>query len=160
MVISVREQIKEQLNELIKKKSKIYYCVELTFDAIVFNEHFKDNTEFWRLLTTNLFGPEQYKKSNQQWFNELKPEGFYFINESYNLVQHRIYLETKKNIDFKELRTRIEDIVPILELEYHENDEYQFNKMFANDIFKIQKSDIQYVGEMETPKIEDESLPF
>lgn len=160
MVTSVREQIKEQLNELIKEKSKIYYCIELTFDAIIFNEHFKDKTDFWRLLTTNLFGPEQYKKSNQKWYNELKPEGFYFINESYNLVQYRIYLETKKKIDFKEMETRVKDIVPILELEYHENDEYQFNKMFSNDIFKVQKSEIQYIGKVNVPDIEDEELPF
>ena len=160
MVTSVREQIKEQLNELIKEKSKIYYCIELTFDAIIFNEHFKDKTDFWRLLTTNLFGPEQYKKSNQEWYNELKPEGFYFINESYNLVQYRIYLETKKKIDFKEMETRVKDIVPFLELEYHENDEYQFNKMFSNDIFKVQKSEIQYVGKVDVPNIQDEKLPF
>lgn len=160
MVTSVRAQIKEQLNELIKEKSKIYYCIELTFDAIIFNEHFKDKTDFWRLLTTNLFGPEQYNKSNQQWYNELKPEGFYFINESYNLVQYRIYLETKKKIDFKEMETRVKNIVPILELEYHENDEYQFNKMFSNDIFKIQKSEIQYIGKVDVPEIEDEELPF
>lgn len=160
MVISIREQIKEQLNELKKEKSKIYYCIELTFDAIIFNEHFKDNTDFWRLLTTNLFGPEQYKKSNQEWYNELKPEGFYFINESYNLVQYRVYLETKKKIDFKEMETRVKDIVPILELEYYENDEYQFNKMFSNDIFKIQKSEIQYIGKVDVPEIEDEELPF
>ncbi len=160
MGISVREQIKEQLNKLKKEKSKIYYCIELTFDAIIFNEHFKDNTDFWRLLTTNLFGPEKYKKSNQQWYNELKPEGFYFINESYNLVQFRIYIETKKKIDFKEMEVRVKDILPLLELEYHENSEYQFNKMFANDIFKLQKSEIQYIGKVDSPDIEDEELPF
>ena len=160
MVTSVREQIKEQINELIKEKSKIYYCIELTFDAIIYNEYIKENTDFWRLLTTNLFGPEKYKKSNQQWYNELKPEGFYFINESYNLVQFRIYIETKKKIDFKEMEVRVKDIVPLLELEYHENDEYHFNKMFSNDIFKIQKSEIQYIGKVDVPEIEDKELPF
>jgi hypothetical protein len=58
------------------------------------------------------------------------------------------------------METRVKNIVPILELEYHENDEYQFNKMFSNDIFKIQKSEIQYIGKVDVPEIEDEELPF
>jgi hypothetical protein len=40
MIVSVRQRIKEQLNEIKKEKSKIFYCIELTFDAIKFNEHF------------------------------------------------------------------------------------------------------------------------
>ena len=45
-------------------------------------------------------------------------------------------------------------------LESYVNDEYRFNKMFANDIFKIQKSEIQYIGKVDVPEIEDEELPF
>jgi hypothetical protein len=160
MVISVREQIKEQLNELIKEKSKLYYSIELTFDAIKFNEHFTDYKNFWHLLTNGFFGPKELEKSNNEWYNELQPEGFYFFTESYNLVQFRIYLEPKKKIDFKEFENRVKDIVPLLELEGYQNDEYQFHKMFANDIFKIQKSEIQYIGKVDVPKIKDEELPF
>jgi hypothetical protein len=148
MVISIREQIKEQLNELIKEKSKIYYCIELTFDAIKFKEHFKDYKIFWHLLTTSFFGPKEFKKSNNEWYTELQPEGFYFINESYNLCQCRIYLETKKKMDIDEFEARVTDIAPLIELESYVNDEYQFQKMFANDIFKIQKSEIQYIGSL------------
>lgn len=148
MVISIREQIKEQLNELIKEKSKIYYCIELTFDAIIFNEHFNDYKNFWHLLTKSFFGPKELKKSNNDWYNELQPEGFYFFTESYNLVQYRIYLETKKKIDIDEFEARVKDIVPLLELESYVNDEYRFNKIFANDIFKIQKSKIEYIGNL------------
>lgn len=159
MTVSVREIIKEQLNEIKKEKYKLYYCIELTFDAIIFNEHFKDYRNFWHLLTQNFFGPKEFKKSNNDWYDELKPEGFYFFNESFNLVQFRIYLEPNKKIKYEELIKRINDIVPIIEVELYQNDEYQFNKMFANDIFKIQKSDIQYFGKVDVPEIEDE-LPF
>ena len=100
MVISFREQIKEQLNVLKKEKSKIYYCIELTFDAIKFNENFKDFKNFWHLLTNSFFGPKEFKKSNNDWYNELQPEGFYFFTESYNLVQYRIYLEPNKKIKY------------------------------------------------------------
>lgn len=160
MDVSVRKRIKEQLNELKKEKSKLYYCIELTFDAIKFNEHFNDYKNFWHLLSKSFFGPKEFKKSNNDWFTELQPEGFYFINESYNLVQYRIYLETKKKINIDEFEARVKDIVPLLELESYENDEYQFHKMFANDIFKIQKSEIQYIGKVDVPEIEDEELFF
>lgn len=160
MDVSVRKRIKEQLNELKKEKSKIYYCIELTFDAIKFNEHFNDYKNFWHLLSTSFFGPEEFKKSNNEWYKELQPEGFYFFTESYNLIQFRIYLEPKKKIDFKEFESRVKDIVPLLELEDYQNDEYQFHKMFANDIFKIQKSDIQYIGKVENENSENEELPF
>ncbi|MEO0038633.1 MAG: hypothetical protein RIQ59_1844 [Bacteroidota bacterium] len=160
MKVSVRESIKEQLYEIKKEKSKIYYCIELTFDAIKFNEHFHDYKNFWHLLTTSYFGPKGLKKSNNDWYNELQPEGFYFINESYNLVQYRIYLETKKKMDIDEFEARVTDIAPLLELESYENDEYKFSKMFANDIFKVQKSEIQYIGRVDFPEIEDEELPF
>ena len=100
------------------------------------------------------------KKSNNDWYDELEPEGFYFFTESYNLVQFRIYLETNKKIKYEELIKRVNDIVPIIEVELYQNDEYQFNKMFANDIFKIQKSEIQYIGKVDVPEIEDNELPF
>ena len=57
MIVSVRQSIKKQLNEIKKEKSKLYYCIEFTFDAIKFNEHFKDYRNFWHLLTQNFFGP-------------------------------------------------------------------------------------------------------
>ena len=160
MTVSLRESIKEQLNEIKKEKSKLYYCIELTFDAIKFNEHFNDSKNFWHMLTNDFFGPKEFKKPNNEWYKELQPEGFYFINESYNLVQYRIYLETNKKIKYEELIKRVNDIVPIIEVELYQNDEYQFNKMFANDIFKIQKSEIQYIGKVDVPEIEDNELPF
>lgn len=160
MALSLRESIKEQLNEIKKEKSKLYYCIELTFDAIKFNEHFTDYKNFWHMLTNDFFGPEEIKKSNNEWFNELQSEGFYFFTESYNLVQFRVYLEPNKKIKFEELTKRINDIVPIIEVVLYQNDEYQFNKMFANDIFKIQKSDIQYIGKVENENSENEELPF
>ena len=160
MTVSLRESIKEQLNEIKKEKSKLYYCIELTFDAIKFNEHFNDSKNFWHMLTNDFFGPKEFKKPNNEWYKELQPEGFYFINESYNLVQYRIYLETNKKIKYEELIKRVNDIVPIIEVELYHNDEYRFNKMFANDIFKIQKSEIQYIGKVDVPEIEDNELPF
>ena len=160
MQVSVRDQIKEQLNEIRKEKSKIYYCVELTFDAIKFNEHFNDYKAFWHALTQSFFGPKEFKKSNGEWYGSLQSEGFYFFTESHKLVQFRVYLEVKTKMDVKELETRVEDIAPLLELECYENDEYQFNKMFANDIFKIQKSEIQYFGLVDNDENEDKELPF
>jgi hypothetical protein len=160
MTVSLRESIKEQLNEIKKEKSKLYYCIELTFDAIKFNEHFNDSKNFWHMLTNDFFGPKEFKKPNNEWYKELQPEGFYFINESYNLVQYRIYLETNKKIKYEELIKRVNDIVPIIEVELYQNDKYRFNKMFANDIFKIQKSEIQYIGKVDVPEIEDNELPF
>jgi hypothetical protein len=160
MALSLRESIKEKLNEIKKEKSKLSYSIELTFDAIKFNEHFTDYKNFWHLLTNGFFGPKELEKSNNEWYNELQPEGFYFFTESYNLVQFRIYLEPKKKIDFKEFENRVKDIVPLLELEDYQNDEYQFHKMFANDIFKIQKSEIQYIGKVENENSEDKDLPF
>lgn len=160
MTNTTRDSIKKMVQELKQEKTKLYYCIELTFDAIKYKEHFKDYDGFWNILTLNLFGPEEYKNSNNEWFYDLQPEGFYFKTESFNLVQYRIYLETKKKIDFKELQTRVEDIVPALEIEYYMNDEYQFHKMFANDIFKIYKSDIKYIGKVDNIEDEDEELPF
>jgi hypothetical protein len=160
MTVSLRESIKEKLNEIKKEKSKLYYCIEITFDAIKFNEHFNDNKNFWHMLTNDFFGPKEFEKSNNEWYKELQPEGFYFINESYNLVQYRIYLETNKKIKYEELIKRVNDIVPIIEVELYHNDEYRFNKMFANDIFKIQKSEIQYIGKVDVPEVEDNELPF
>jgi hypothetical protein len=160
MTVSLRESIKEKLNEIKKEKSKIYYCIELTFDAIKFNEHFTDYKNFWHLLTKSFFGPNEFKKSNNDWYNELEPEGFYFFTESYNLVQFRIYLETNKKIKYEELIKRVNDIVTIIEVELYQNDEYRFNKMFANDIFKIQKSEIQYIGKVASQNLDDEELPF
>lgn len=160
MVVSVRDQIKEQLNELKKEKRKIYYSIELTFDAIEFNKHFNDYKNFWHLLTLSFFGPKEFKKSNNEWYKELQPEGFYFFTESHKLIQFRVYLEVKKKMDFEELEVRVRDIAPLLELECYENDEYQFNKMFSNDIFRVQKSEIQYFGLVDTSENEDEELPF
>ena len=160
MRVSLRESIKEKLNEIIKEKSKLYNCIAITFDAIKFNEHFTDYKNFWHLLTNGFFGPEELEKSNNEWFKELQPEGFYFFTESFNLVQYRIYLETKKKLDIDEFEARVTDIAPLLELESYVNDEYQFHKMFANDIFKIQKSEIQYIGKVEPTIVEDEELPF
>jgi hypothetical protein len=159
MIVSVRDQIKKQLNEIRNAKSKIYYCIELTFDAIEFNKHFNEYQNFWHLLTLSFFGPKEYKNSNSQWYSGLQSEGFYFFTESHKLVQFRVYLETKKKMDIKELEARVQDIAPLLELECYENDEYQFNKMFANDIFKFQKSEIQYFGLVDNDENEDEELP-
>jgi hypothetical protein len=159
MTVSLREIIKEQLNEIKKEKNKLYYCIELTFDAIKFNEHFKDYRNFWHLLTQNFFGPKEFKKSNNDWYDELEPEGFYFYTESYNLVQFRIYLETNKKIKYEELIKRVNDIVPIIEVELYHNDEYRFNKMFAADIFKIQKSGIEYIGSLFQLGDADNELP-
>jgi hypothetical protein len=160
MEVSIRASIKEQLKELKKDKSKIYYCIELTFDSIKFNEHFKDYKNFWHLLTLSFFGPKEYKNSNSEWYRSLQSEGFYFFTESHKLGQFRIYLEVKTKMDIEELKARVEDIAPLLELECFENDEYQFNKMFANDIFKIQKSEIQYIGKVERQNQKDAELPF
>lgn len=163
MVVSIRDQIKEQLNEIRKEKSKIYYCIELTFDAIEFNKHFNDYKNFWHLLTLSFFGPKEFKNSNSEWYKNLQSEGFYFFTESHKLVQFRVYLEVKKKMDVKELEVRVEDIAPLLELEFYENDEYQFNKMFANDVFMVQKSEIQYLGLVNVPdnkEEEEKDLPF
>lgn len=161
MQVSVRDQIKEQLNEIKKEKSKIYYCIQLTFDAIKFNEHFNDYKNFWHALTQSFFGPEEYKKSNGEWYSSLQSEGFYFFTESHKLVQFRIYLEVKKKMDVTELEVRVQDSAPLLELLCYENDEYQFDKMFANDIFRVQKSEIQYLGLVDVPDNEEEKdLPF
>ena len=160
MIVSIRERIKEQVNELKKEKGKIYYCVELTFDAIKFNEHFNDYKNFWHALTQSFFGPKELKKSNGEWYGSLQSEGFYFFTESHKLVQFRVYLEVKKKMEVKELEVRVEDIAPLLELESYENDEYQFNKMFSNDIFKVQKSEIQYFGLLDNSENENKELPF
>ena len=161
MIVSIRERIKEQVNELKKEKGKIYYCVELTFDAIKFNEHFNDYKNFWHALTQSFFGPKEFKKSNGEWYGSLQPEGFYFFTESHILFQFRIYLEVKKKMDVEELEARVQDIAPLLELLFYENDEYQFDKMFANDIFRVQKSEIQYLGLVDVPDNEEEKdLPF
>ena len=111
-------------------------------------------------MTQSFFGSEEYKKSNGEWYSSLQSEGFYFFTESHKLVQFRIYLEVKKKMDVKELEVRVQDSAPLLELLCYENDEYQFNKMFANDIFKIQKSDIHYFGKVENENAEGEELPF
>jgi hypothetical protein len=158
MILSVREKIKEQLNEIRKEKSKIYYSIELTFDAIKFNKHFNDYKNFWHLLTLSFFGPKEYKNSNSEWYRSLQSEGFYFFTESHKLVQFLIYIEVKTKMDIEELKARVEDIAPLKELECYENDEYQFNKMFVNDIFKIQKSEIQYFGLVSVPDNEEEEL--
>ena len=160
MEVSVRSQIKEQLNALKKEKSKIYYSFEFTFNAIKFNKYFDDYKNFWHLLTLSFFGPKEYKNSNSEWYSGLQSEGFYFFTESHTLVQFRVYLETKKKMDIKELEVRVQDIAPLLELECYENDKYQFNKMFANDIFRVQKSEIQYFGLVDNSENEDEELPF
>jgi hypothetical protein len=160
MIVSVRDQIKEQLNEIRKEKGKIYYSIELTFDAIEFNKHFNDYKNFWHLLTLSFFGPKEFKKSNSEWYRSLQSEGFYFFTESYKLVQFRVYLEVKKKMDVKELEVRAQDIAPLLELECYENDEYQFDKMFVNDIFRVQKSEIQYFGLVNVPENDEEELPF
>ncbi|MFZ4436153.1 MAG: hypothetical protein ACOYOR_06575 [Flavobacterium psychrophilum] len=160
MVVSVREQIKEQLDALKKEKSKIYYSIEFSFDAIEFNKNFNDYKNFWHLLTLSFFGPKEYKKSNSEWYRSIQSEGFYFFTESHKLVQFRVYLQTKKKMDVKELEARVQDIAPLLELECFENDEYQFNKMFSNDIFMVQKSAIQYFGLVDNSENEDEKLPF
>jgi hypothetical protein len=145
---TTREIIKEEIEKLKRNKNKKYYfCISLTFDAITFNEYFKDYKNFWHLLTKSFLGPINMT-SNNKWYNNLEPEGFYFFTESYNLVQFRVYLETNKKIKYEELIKRINDIVPIKELELFHNDEYQFNKMFANDIFVVQKSKIEYVGSL------------
>lgn len=145
---TTREIIKEEIEKLKRNKNKKYYfCISLYFDAITFNEYFKDYKNFWHLLTKSFLGPINMS-SNNDWYKELEPEGFYFFTESYNLAQFRIYLETNKKIKYEELTKRINDIVPIKELELYHNDEYQFNKMFANDIFVIQKSKIEYVGSL------------
>ena len=160
MIVSVRDQIKKQLNEIRNAKSKIYYCIELTFDAIEFNKHFNEYQNFWHLLTLSFFGPKEYKNSNSEWYRSLQSEGFYFFTESHKLVQFLIYIEVKTKMDIEELKARVEDIAPLLELECYENDEYQFNKMFSNDIFKIQKSEIQYFGLVDNNENEDKELPF
>lgn len=145
---TTREIIREEIEKLKRDKNKKYYfCISLTFDAIKFNEYFKDYKNFWHLLTRSFLGPINMT-SNNKWYNNLEPEGFYFFTESYNLVQFRVYLETNKKIKYEELIKRINDIVPIKELELFHNDEYQFNKMFANDIFVVQKSKIEYVGSL------------
>jgi hypothetical protein len=73
-------------------------------------------------------------------------------------------METKKKIDFDELKYRVEQLVPILQLNYSVNNEFEFIKMFANDIFTIQKSKIQYIGENEntdSSEVDDSiDLPF
>ena len=102
MIVSIRERIKEQVNELKKEKSKIYYCIELTFDAIKFNEHFNDYKNFWHALTQSFFGPKEFKKSNGEWYNSLQSEGFYFFTESHKLVQFRVYFEVKKKMDINQ----------------------------------------------------------
>jgi hypothetical protein len=145
---TTREIIKEEIEKLKRNKNKKYYfCISLTFDAITFNEYFKDYKNFWHLLTKSFLGPINMT-SNNKWYNNLEPEGFYFFTESYNLVQYRIYLETNKKIKYEELIKRVNDIVPIKELELYHNNEYEFNKMFANDIFVIQKSKIEYLGSL------------
>lgn len=160
MSAEVRDRIKLELNEIKKEKRKLNNCISITFDAVKFNEYFKDYKKFWHLLTHSFFGPKEFKKSNNEWFNELQPEGFYFFTESYNLVQFRIYIEPNKKIKYEELIKRVNDIVPVIEVELYQNDKYQFNKMFSNDIFKIQKSEIQYIGQVDVPEIEYKELPF
>ena len=160
MIVSVRDQIREQLNEIRKEKSKIYYCIELTFDAIKFNRHFNDYKKFWHALTQSFFGPKEFKKSNGEWYSSLQSEGFYFFTESHKLVQFRVYLEVKKKMEVKELEVRVQDVAPLLELECYENDEYQFDKIFANDIFRVQKSEINYFGLVDNSENEDEELMF
>ena len=157
---TTREIIKEEIEKLKSNKNKKYYfCISLTFDAIKFNEYFKDYKNFWHLLTKSFFGPKNMSPNNE-WYNNLEPEGFYFFTESYNLVQFRVYLETNKKIKYEELIKRVNDIVPIKELELYHNNEYEFNKMFANDIFTIQKSEIQYIGKLASQNLDDEELPF
>ncbi len=158
MGLTLRQQIKEQINQLKRSKRKNYYCIILTFDAIKFSEHFDDYKNFWRLLTTSFLSPKGMT-GNNEWHNSLKPEGFYFFTESFNLVQYRIYLETKKKIKYEELIKRINDIVPIIEVELYHNDEYNFYKMFSNDIFVIQKSDIEYIGNLHQLGNVDNEIP-
>ena len=50
MRVSLRESIKEKLNEIIKEKSKLYNCIAITYDAIKFNEHFTDYKNFWHFF--------------------------------------------------------------------------------------------------------------
>lgn len=166
MVTPTRQIIKKILNEIKDEdnKPKFSYNIELYFDSITFNKHIRTADSFWRILTTTFTNYKEFKKTNHKWFKELAPEGFFFFTESYKLVQFRIFIETKKKIDIDELRFRIEEVVPLLELNHSINSEYEFNKMFANDIFTIQKSEIQYIGEVINAKtdIDDESidLPF
>lgn len=166
MVTPTRQIIKKLLHEIKEedKKLKFSYNIELYFDSIAFNKHIRTADSFWRILTTTFTNYNEYKKTNHKWFKELAPEGFYFFTESYNLVQFRIFLETKKKIDIDELQYRIEQLVPLLQLNHSINSEFEFNKMFVNDIFSIQKSKIQYIGEVENPDVADEDdsidLPF
>lgn len=165
METPTREIIKKVLNEIKAESNKKYsYNIEVIFDSIRF---FKSNLNaelFWRILTTTFKNYKEYKKTNHAWFEELNPEGFYFYTESYKLVQFRIFIETEKKIDMDELRYRIAQLAPVLEINYSMNNEFEFNKMFANDIFTIQKSKIQYIGEEESQDIDDDDesieLPF
>jgi len=165
MVTPTRQIIKKILNEIKEEgKNKFSYSIEINFDSIKFNKQNRTADLFWRILTTSFTGYSEYTKTNHKWFKELNPEGFFFFTESYNLVQFRIFIETNKKIDIDEFQFRVEKLAPILQLNYSVNNEFEFNKMFANDIFTIQKSEIQYIGEIENTNVADEDdeldLPF
>jgi len=165
MVTPSRQIIKKILNEIKKEeKNKYNYNIELNFDPIVFYKYNRTVESFWRVLTSTFTTSKKYKKPNNKWFKEINPEGFFFFTESFNLIQFRIYLESKIKIDIDDLKIRVEQIAPILQLNYSINNEFEFNKMFANDIFTIQKSKIQYIGEVENYNLDDEEesidLPF
>lgn len=162
MVTPTRQIIKKILNEIKGEdnKLKFSYNIELYFDPVTFYKHIRTAEIFWRILITTFSNYKEYKKTNHKWFKELAPEGFFFYTESYKLVQFRIFLETNMKIDIDELQFRIEQVVPLLQLNHSINSEFEFNKMFANDIFAIQKSKIQYIGEVVNTKPNDEVEPI
>lgn len=161
MVTPTREIIKKLLNEIKEEDNKKFsYNIEINFDSVKFYKNNLNADLFWRILTTTFTNYKEYKKTNHAWFKELNPEGFFFYTESYNLVQFRIFLETDNKINIDELRFRIEQLAPIIQLNYSINSKFEFNRMFANDIFTIQKSKIKYIGEVINQNLDDEDEPI
>jgi hypothetical protein len=161
-----RARIQYKLNEIKAKKimedlDDNWYSIEITFSTEKFYRRCGSISEFNKFLTNSKMGLNGV--SNREWYSRLDASGFYFFNETNEILEIRYLMDTKRKMSMTEFKARVFKICPFIEIDISFKDYYKYEKLFSKDIFAVYNSGMVLFGNLKNPKAEidiDAELPF
>lgn len=138
-----------------------WYSIEIKFSTEKFYRRCGSISEFNKRLTNSKMGLNGI--SNRQWYSRLDTGGFYFFNETNEILEIRYLMDTQRKMSMTEFKARVYKICPFIEIDISYKDYYKYEKMFSKDIFAVYNSGMVLFGNLKNPQTEidnDAKLPF
>lgn len=146
----LQQKIKSLLQEIKEQQENRYwYVATITFSTETFYRRVNSVSEFYKRLSNSKTGLVGHP-SNREWWNKLRPSGFYDFTPNKDTIVLSFVMETKAKLNELEFKSRVKKIVPYIKINIgtKEQKEFEFELAFERMFYQQYEPKTEVFGDI------------